>query len=63
MTTLRFILTDPDVWGDPDVFRPARFLEAGADDLPNPMTLVFGYGKRYARRLFGLIPYSPVFVH
>jgi hypothetical protein len=48
---LRFMLTDPNVWGDPDMFRPERFLEAGASDLPNPMTLIFGYGMRHVLHL------------
>jgi cytochrome P450 len=43
----RFMLNDPNVWEDPDVFKPERFLEAGACDLPNPMTLIFGYGMRH----------------
>jgi hypothetical protein len=43
----RFMLNDPDVWGDPELFRPERFLEAGASELPNPMTLIFGYGNRH----------------
>lgn len=41
------MLNDPDVWGDPEVFRPERFLEAGAFDLPSPLTIIFGYGKRF----------------
>jgi hypothetical protein len=55
LKVLRFMLTDPNVWGDPDVFRPERFLEAGASDLPNPMTLIFGYGMRYVLYLLLLI--------
>jgi hypothetical protein len=51
----RFMLNDPDVWGDPDIFRPERFLEAGADDLPNPITLIFGYGTRHVLDLLFLI--------
>jgi cytochrome P450 len=62
MTKLRFMLTNPDVWGDPDVFRPERFLEAGAEDLPNPMAIIFGYGIRYVHRLLVLILNSRLFV-
>jgi hypothetical protein len=47
LKVLRFMLNDPNVWGDPDVFRPERFLEASASDLPDPMTLRFGYGIRH----------------
>jgi len=41
-----FILNDPNVWGDPEVFRPERFFEASASNLPNPTTLMFGFGMR-----------------
>jgi len=40
------MLSDPKVWGDPETFRPERFLGPGADDLPNPLVIVFGYGMR-----------------
>ncbi|PVF92948.1 cytochrome P450 [Serendipita vermifera] len=39
------MLTDPGVWGDPEVFRPERFLEDDAAKKPNPLTLIFGYDK------------------
>ncbi|KIM19981.1 hypothetical protein M408DRAFT_30764 [Serendipita vermifera MAFF 305830] len=41
-----FMLSDPKVWGDPENFRPERFLMDGADLLPNPLTVTFGYGMR-----------------
>lgn len=41
-----FILSDPKVWGDPENFRPERFLTDEANDLPNPLSVVFGYGMR-----------------
>lgn len=45
------MLTDPATWGDPDVFRPERFLldhNPTANDLPDPSYLVFGFGTRCA---------------
>ncbi|KIM28312.1 hypothetical protein M408DRAFT_329418 [Serendipita vermifera MAFF 305830] len=41
-----FILSDPNVWGDPENFRPERFLTDDANSLPNPLSVVFGYGMR-----------------
>jgi cytochrome P450 len=43
---IRFILSDPKVWGDPETFRPERFLGPAADSLPNPLVISFGYGMR-----------------
>ncbi|PVF93462.1 cytochrome P450 [Serendipita vermifera] len=40
------MLSDPKVWKDPDVFRPERFLEPDAGERPDPLTLLFGYGRR-----------------
>ena len=37
---------DETVWGDPDTFRPERFLGSEADSFPNPLIVVFGYGMR-----------------
>ncbi|KAG8825363.1 hypothetical protein FRC19_011600 [Serendipita sp. 401] len=45
-----FMLIDPKVWGDPEIFRPERFLSQsnnGAEAcLPNPSIVVFGFGSR-----------------
>ncbi|KIM28319.1 hypothetical protein M408DRAFT_69838 [Serendipita vermifera MAFF 305830] len=41
-----FILSDPKVWGDPENFRPERFLTEEAKSLPNPLLVTFGFGMR-----------------
>ncbi|PVF95137.1 cytochrome P450 [Serendipita vermifera] len=40
------MLNNPKVWGDPEVFRPERFLEPGASEKPNPLVVIFGWGTR-----------------
>ncbi|PVF91786.1 cytochrome P450, partial [Serendipita vermifera] len=35
-----------ETWGDPEVFRPERFLERDAAERPNPLLMTFGYGMR-----------------
>ncbi|KIM28405.1 hypothetical protein M408DRAFT_23786 [Serendipita vermifera MAFF 305830] len=52
MPNNEFMLMDPRVWGDPENFRPERFLESGADSLPNPLTVIFGYGMRTCPGLY-----------
>ncbi|PVF93583.1 cytochrome P450 [Serendipita vermifera] len=45
-TNHKMMLHDHRMWGDPEVFRPERFLESGAAQLPNPITVQFGWGTR-----------------
>ncbi|KIM28320.1 hypothetical protein M408DRAFT_23723 [Serendipita vermifera MAFF 305830] len=47
-----FILSDPKVWGDPENFRPERFLTKEANSLPNPLNIVFGYGMRVCSGMY-----------
>jgi len=49
LTNLRAILHDPDVFPEPHVFRPERFLTPDGQinkDVIDPRQLVFGYGRR-----------------
>ncbi|KIM28318.1 hypothetical protein M408DRAFT_329423 [Serendipita vermifera MAFF 305830] len=47
-----FILNDPRIWGDPENFRPERFLTDEANSLPNPLSIVFGYGMRVCAGMY-----------
>lgn len=43
----RHFTHDPDVYKDPMVFKPERFLaEGGGEVEPDPRTFVFGFGRR-----------------
>lgn len=50
------MLTDAKVWGDPEVFRPERFLGEEGQRLPNPLVLVFGFGMRYVGHYTSELP-------
>jgi methyl farnesoate epoxidase/farnesoate epoxidase len=40
------VLNDRDHWGDPEVFRPERFLDADGKFLKDEWMIPFGAGKR-----------------
>ncbi|KAJ9573737.1 hypothetical protein L9F63_008861 [Diploptera punctata] len=46
MTGLYSYHHDPDVWGDPEVYRPERFLDETGNLLKKDVSLPFGAGKR-----------------
>lgn len=46
LTGLYSYHNDPDVWGDPHVYRPERFLDENGELLKKDFTLPFGAGKR-----------------
>ena len=54
----RFILSNPEVYPDPDVFDPERFL--GEDQQPDPREACFGWGRR--RCTGALLVESMVFI-
>ncbi|PVF97364.1 cytochrome P450 [Serendipita vermifera] len=43
---IMMMMNDPKVWGDPETFRPERFLEPDASQRPNPFSALFGWGMR-----------------
>ncbi|KAG8833349.1 hypothetical protein FRC17_010818 [Serendipita sp. 399] len=47
--SIGYMLVDPRIWGDPEVFKPERHLPShnpNAASLPNPTQLPFGFGAR-----------------
>ena len=40
---------DTRIWDEPNAFKPERFLGETKESMFDPMTLVFGFGRRYAR--------------
>lgn len=45
ITNLSAMHMDPAVWGDPNTFRPDRFLTADQSQLGKDWSLPFGFGK------------------
>jgi cytochrome P450 len=43
---LRAIHHDPEIWGDPDNFRPERFIDERGQFIKHDSFLPFSYGKR-----------------
>jgi methyl farnesoate epoxidase/farnesoate epoxidase len=41
------VLSDPGHWGDPEVFRPERFLDSNGKFVKDEWMINFGSGKRY----------------
>jgi hypothetical protein len=45
MLNLAHIHMDPRIWGDPEIFRPERFLDESGSLLKHPALVPFGLGK------------------
>jgi Cytochrome P450 len=41
------VLCDPDHWGDPEVYRPERFLDSNGKFVKDEWLINFGIGKRF----------------
>lgn len=47
------MLRDERFWEDPSEFKPERFLGELKEGQVDPLSLIFGYGRRLAVRLLG----------
>jgi len=47
LISLWSVLSDPGHWGDPEVFRPERFLDSNGKFVKDEWMINFGSGKRY----------------
>ncbi|KAG6815956.1 hypothetical protein H0H93_008752, partial [Arthromyces matolae] len=48
MANIRGILHDPEVYSEPHIFNPDRFIaNQGKPVEPDPRTIAFGFGRRY----------------
>src|ERR1700748_3180133 len=77
LIVFRGFLHDPEDYPEPMEFRPERFLEVREDgtrkdsensfvlrkDVPDPRTVAFGFGRRYASFIWQLIlkPYRVIY--
>lgn len=43
----RFLLHDPRVWSEPNVFNPERFLDPVQEGTFDPQSVIYGFGRRY----------------
>lgn len=51
---------DEEIWGDPQNFRPERFIKNGQLDLASDKSLPFGAGK-YIVKMFSFLLYELMF--
>lgn len=59
LTNLAAMHNDPDLWGDPENFRPDRFIKDGK--IVKDLTLPFGLGANIINLILSSADYSNVF--
>jgi len=42
----RFLLHDPRIWSEPNVFKPERFLDPVQEGTFDPQSVIYGFGRR-----------------
>lgn len=52
MVNIRSVLMDPSHWGDPEIFRPERFIDADGNFKKDEHLILFGTGLSCGRNLF-----------
>ena len=43
----RFLLHDPRIWSEPNLFKPERFLDPVQEGTFDPQSVIYGFGRRY----------------
>jgi cytochrome P450 len=41
-----WMMNNPEIYSEPEEFKPERFAGTGSENLPNPKDIIFGFGRR-----------------